>query len=174
MLNLNRRALLQRSTCGMALLATSALLAACNPGQVAQISSEVASDAGIIASGLQGALAGLTTLGIAGLTPAKAQTVGDAIAGIKSIASALAGAATASAAQPMVQQLEADLNAIVAALAGLPLPPQIALPLQAATVLLPIIEAAVGMVISNVSALRAAQPGMTADQARALLIGSGK
>ena len=60
-------------------------------------------------------------------------------------------------------------------MAGLPLPPQIQLALQAASVLLPVIEAAVGLLLpaqpAAPAARLAAASALTPDQARALLIG---
>ena len=139
-----------------------------------QIAATVASDASLIATGLQGALANISTLNISGLTADKMQTIGLALVGLKSVASALALATTTAQAQPLVQQLETDLNAIVGALAALPLPPQISVALQAAAILLPVIEAAVGMVIPTPRPTAPAPQHLTPDQARLILQGFAK
>jgi len=74
-------------------------------------------------------------------------------------------AATTATAQPVVSRVEADVNAVIAVLAGLPLPAPLPTVLEAASVLLPIIEAAVGM-----TTLVGITPAtMTPRQARAAL-----
>ena len=158
--------------------AAAILLVGCNltPAQVNTALSAAASDAQTIAAGLSGAMSSLATLKIPGLTATTIGKVQTAIAAIVTVANGLSGATSTNTAQPLVQQLEGDINAVVDALAGLPLPAEIELPLQAATVLLPLIETAVGMVVSQVTSaakMRATTP-MTPAQARALLIGASK
>lgn len=162
---LTRRELLSRT-----LLVSPAALALYGCANANQIAATVAIDASTIATGLQGALANISTLNISGLTADKLQTVGLALAGLKSVATALALATTNAQAQPLVQQMETDLNAIVGALAALPLPPQISVALQAAAILLPVIEAAIGMVLPPPTA-PATSAAMTPDQARLILQG---
>ena len=156
-------------------LSSPLFLAGCLTGPDKAIAT-VASDAKLIANGLAGALSQLGSLGIPGLTPAIVAQVGTAIAGITSVADALAGVSTQAEAQPLVAKIETYLNAVVGALAMLPLPPAIALPLQAATILLPIIEALVGMVFrappQAAGAARRAAPPLTPDEARLILAGS--
>ena len=158
--------------------AAAILLVGCNltPAQVNTALSAAASDAQTIAAGLSGAMSSLATLQIPGLTTTTIGKVQTAIAAIVTVANGLSGATSTNTAQPLVQQLEGDVNAVVDALAGLPLPAEIELPLQAAAVLLPLIETAVGMVVSQVTSaakMRATTP-MTPAQARALLIGASK
>ena len=139
--------------------------------------SAAATDAQTIAAGLSGAMASLSSLNIPGLTPATVTKVQTAIAAIVTVSKSLSGATSTNSAQPLVQQLEGDVNAVVDALAGLSLPAEISLPLQAAAVLLPVIESAVGLAVSQISSATSAKAKaspMTADQARALLIGASK
>lgn len=153
------------------LLASSAIipLAGCaGMGTDASISA-IARDASILASGLMGAIAQLGSLAI----PA---TVSAALAGLQSVADALSTVASQSAALPLVQKIESYVNVIVQALASIPLlPAPVTLALQAATILLPIIEAAVGMVLPA-SSMRAklAPSNMSPSEARLILIGAAK
>lgn len=147
----------------------SCSLAGLTPNQALQ---QVALDAQTIAASYKAMLPQLAT--IEKIPAATVAKVGQYIADIQAIAASLAIATTTSAALPSVQQLEADLNAIVAALAGLPLPPAIGLALQAAAILLPVIETSVGLVATPpppaIAAKLKAQP-MTTDQARTYLKG---
>ena len=166
---LTRRELLSRT-----IVASSAGFALYGCANANQVASTVASDASLIATGLQGALANIGNLNISGLTADRIQTIGLALAGLKTVATSLAMATTSAQAQPLVQQLETDLNAIVGALATLPLPPQISVALQAAAILLPVIEAAIGMVIPTPAPTAPAPQHMTPDQARLILQGFTK
>ena len=165
------------------LLAGSSMLplaaAACNatlPWN--QISSTVASDMSIIATGLQGALSGVQSLNIPGLTQDVKDKVTLALQTIQAAAAGLQAAATATQAAPIFQQAVAAFQAILNVVAGLPLPPQIALPLQAAAILFPVIAGALQLVIQqfqNVPAAPATSARITsADQARSVLIGASK
>lgn len=151
-----------------ALLMTS--VTACTPdGQLSnQAVSVVAQDVAIIANGLQGTIPALNA---AGVIPAeKVAGVSQAIANLQALSSALATTASLSAAQPIVQQVELDVNAIVSALVGIKgLPQNVTLALVAAQVLLPVVETAVGMVISTPP--KAVHYAMSPNEARAILIG---
>jgi hypothetical protein len=169
---LTRREIISRT----ALVGAGVTLFGCTAAQVNSALSQVATDAQTLSAGLSGAMASLSTLNIPGLTPTIIGRVQTAIASVVTVANALSGATSTNSAQPLVQQLEGDVNAVVDALAGLPLPAEIELPLQAAAVLLPVIETAVGLAISQVTAsarLRATAP-MSAAQARAILTGAAK
>lgn len=122
------------------------------------------SDAGLIATGLAGALKQLAAASFSAPILVKATT---AVADIQAAVAALASAASATAAQPLVQRIGADVNAVVGVLAGLPLPAPVSTALTAASVLLPVIEAAVGIVVSAVAPH--AQSAMTPAQARRAL-----
>ena len=156
------------------------VLVACN-GNANQVAAVVAADATIIANGLSGALTQISTLNISGLTTDKLQTIQLAVTSLKNVATALSGATSIAAAQPLVQQIATDLNAVVGALAQLPLPPQIALPLQAAAILLPVIETAVQLAITQINVPQAPTATTAAmsdkekqDWARSVLVGASK
>jgi hypothetical protein len=154
--------------------ASGAGLAACTTASVDAGLATAASDVATIAAALPAVLTQLGTLSIPGLTPAIVATVGVAVSGIQTVASALSGAATAAAAQPLVAKVETYVNGIVTALAGLPLPPPISTALTAASILLPVIEAAIGLVTTPAPAaarMAASAPSMSPAQARLILKG---
>lgn len=151
------------------IISSSALgLAACQT--VDKNVAIVAADAKIITNGLAGILPQLGALGIG--IPAEVAT---ALASLQSVADSLGAATTVASAQPLVQKIETYVNTIVGALAAIPLiPPPISLVLQAASILLPVLETAVGLVINSFGAsakMRASARGMSADQARLILQG---
>lgn len=133
--------------------------------------SQAVQDVNALSAGLSGMLAGLSASGAAGLTPDVLATVNGAIANLKTAAAAIAKTATAVAAQPVVQQVEGYVNTVVSVLGALPLPPPISTVLEAASVLLPIIEAAVGL-LTPAAKMKAAPASMTPDQARLILLGN--
>lgn len=139
-------------------------LAGCTPTQIATALQQAAADATTIATSLKTNVLPIVAT-LAGLSPASITKITTAITDMQSVAAAISGASSASAAQPSVQQLEADFSAVIGALAGLPLPAPIPVILSAAAVLVPGIEAAVGLLIPP----SAAPPAMTPDMARALL-----
>jgi hypothetical protein len=97
--------------------------------------------------------------------------IGSALGSVQSVATALAKVTDKAAAQPLVTKLETYVNAFVSAAAGIPLlPPSIQLALQAASILLPVIEVAVGLVLP--SAPKASAATMTPAQARLVLKGT--
>jgi hypothetical protein len=138
-------------------------LVRCSATQIDAGLKQAAADTATIAVSLKNALPVIA--GTNGISSAVVARVGVAVADIQTVAAAVAAAATPAAALPSVQQLEVDFNAIVNSLAGLPLPPPISSALTAASVLLPIIELAVGMIVPP-SASK-----MTPDEARAILKG---
>jgi hypothetical protein len=107
--------------------------------------AQIVSDVSLIANGIGSILPQLSAL--AGLSDSARTTIQAAIAGIKLVADQIKGIASTADGQPLIQQLEGYLNAIISALAMLPLPPQISVILQAAMVLLPILEALVGLLM---------------------------
>jgi len=148
------------------LLATASLipLAAC-AGATADL-SQVITDVGLIASGLQGALPSL--VGSAGASVI-AQITGW-IADLQPIAAAIGGVTTVAGAQPLVTQIETILNSIVSLAATFTLPTPFGPALAAAAVLLPIIEAAVNLLVPAASAaVHRYATAMTPAQARAVL-----
>jgi hypothetical protein len=144
-------------------------LAACAGGQLPTPSiGVVANDVKIIATGLQGVMNQLGALSVPGLTPQVLNTCQTSLAGLQTCAAAIANASSAVDAKPTVEQVEGYVNAFVGALAVLPLPAPVNTALVAATILLPVIEAAVGLAISN-----APPATMTPDQARSALATTG-
>lgn len=125
--------------------------------------SQVAADVAAIADGLAGVLPSLGQ--VSGIDAGTVAKVGGYVADLQKVAATLAGAGTTAEAQPLVKQVEQFVNAIAGALAGLALPPPIGPAITAASVLLPVIEAAVNL------AVPAAAPAgaMTPDEARAIL-----
>ena len=117
-------------------------------------------------SRLQGVFASLS--GVKGINADLLIQVGVYVQDIKAAAASLQ-AASSTAAPGLVNQIEAAVNAVIGALAALPLPPPISTALQAASILLPIIETAVGMIVQPSPAPAAvalkALPPMTPQQA---------
>jgi len=94
-------------------------------------------------------------------------TVTSAVDEMQVVAQALSKAAlSTTAAQPLVQKIETDVNAVVDAVASLPLPSSVSSVIQAASILLPIIEAAVNLSVTT-PAVKASS--MSPDEARAVL-----
>lgn len=143
--------------------------AGCSAVSPAQDISQAVSDLQLIAQSFTAALPAFSR--IVGINSQSLSQIQSWIANITAAASGIASAANAAAAQPFVQQVESDLNAIVGALSGLPLPAPISTVLAAAGVLLPVVEAAVGLALPPSSPARslAARRPMTPDQARAAL-----
>jgi len=168
-------------------LAAPLVLAACGGGAPSQTLTTVVQDVQTIAMGLSKTLTQLSMLNLPGLTPAILDICQTALAGIQTVGQALLGVSSTTDAQPLVQRVEGYVNAFVGALAFLPLPGPIQLALVAATILLPIIESAVNLVVTAKTVMpvtvssgaasitvltpapSAAAPVMTPAQARATL-----
>lgn len=155
---MNRRHLLTAASA----IVPAALLAGCATGKTAsQVTAQVLTDINLEASGLANALPLLTAAkGISAAIVSKAQAI---IARIQVAAASMTATVTSAQAQATVTQIETDVNAVVALLAGMPLPPAISGVLQAAVVLLPLIEAGVGLAVpvgATPSAMSAAQARM--------------
>jgi len=116
----------------------------------------VAQDVATIAAGLQGALQNI---------PNVPPAVATALADLSKEAAALSAASSQTGQQSVVKTVEADLNAVVAAAGSLPLPPPAGTAIQAAEVLLPVIEAGVNLV----AGVSAPINGMTPAEARLIL-----
>lgn len=134
----------------------------------AKIVSQVSQDVSSIASGL---LKVLPQAGqIVGITPDKVAIIGEAVSSLQNLAAKLASATSNAEAQPIVKQVEAAINSIIDALAGIPfIPPPFSTALQAAVVLVPVIETAAGLLVPQQMKLRAAAVSMSPNQARAFL-----
>ena len=154
---ITRRALLRTSA-----LVPVAVVVACAGQTVPQALQQAAQDAALLATGLAPVIPQLTGF-VSASTLATAQT---ALATLKGAATQLAGIPTTSGAVPVVQQIEQAVNAIL----GIAAPLLAATPagpiLTAASVLLPVIEAAVGMIVPP------AASNMSPDQARLILAGA--
>lgn len=155
------------------LLATTALLPLVACASTGGTLSQAISDVQTIASGLAGVLPQLGA--VTGIPASIVGQAGGIISKIQSIASAMAGVVSTAAAQGAVQQLETLVNGLIAAVApfvaAVPVVGQV---FAAAAVLLPVIEAAVGLVVAPPArAIRGVAP-MTPDQARMILEAAGR
>lgn len=153
---------LKRALVGVAALALLSM-SACAGQTAAQVTQTVVTDANAIATGLAAELPALAALPGAN-TVAIAKAEAD-VADIQKVSSTLSTSLTASQAQPVIQKIEADVNALVAVGATLPLPPQVATAFQAAEVLLPVLETSVNLV----APVGASPNAMTPEQALAVL-----
>lgn len=153
----SRRALLRTTA-----LIPVAVVMACAGQSIPAVIQKAAQDASLIGSGLASVMPQLASITSAG-TLAMAQSWLDKL---NVAASQLATMPTTTAAQPVVQQIEQAVNAIVGVAAPLLAATPAGPILTAATVLLPVIEVAVGLVVAP------AAGGMTADQARLILAGA--
>lgn len=128
------------------------------------ISASVLNDAALIAKGLATALGVLTGLGIF-------TTIATDINNIQNAVALLTATMNESDAQNDVSNIETAINDIIDVAASLPLPPPFGIALQAASVLIPILEGAVGLVISTTSSAARMRSVlmMTPDDARAAL-----
>jgi hypothetical protein len=119
-------------------------------------------------------------LELAAITPpiadaATMATLQAAASDLRTEAAALAQAATADQAEPLVTKVENGLNSVLRVASILPLPPPIGTALQVAAILAPAIEGAIGMVATPPAglALRASAAqspvALTPDQARTWL-----
>ncbi|HQT38903.1 MAG TPA: hypothetical protein PK231_05715, partial [Acidocella sp.] len=133
-------------------VACAAAVAGCSM-QIAQY----VTDANLVVQGLTSAEAVLPT--VKGLTAAQVTQIDADIVLAQNASAGIAAAANAVGAQPSVKSLEAALNDIVAVAAGI-LPPPASVILQAAQVLLPVIEQAVGLAVPS-SAVQAGSMPMT-------------
>lgn len=129
------------------------------------IAQQVVSDVGLIATGLQAALPGLTTT--AGVSATAVSKVSGYVTQLQSLASSVTTSLTTTSAQPVIQQIISVVGEI-AAVAGPALPPPWGTAILAAEVLLPVVASAVGIAMASTSAAAAA-PAMTPSMARTVL-----
>ena len=120
----------------------------------------VANDVSLLATGLNNALSQPAVVAL--IPPTIEPKIQAALDDLTNLAVTVAKSTSSTATQASVTTVENDVNTIVAALAGLPLPPPAPTILTAAEVLLPVIEAAVGLLVPP----SAAVGGMTPDEAR--------
>ena len=157
-MNMTRRALLGATVLAPVALAGCATLSG-NPNEIA---AQVLNDANLIASGLANALPGLQASNV---VPAGVMAQAQALVGkIQASAASMSATISKNSAQPIVTQIEQDVNSFAALLAGLPLPPPFAQVVEAAVVLLPVIEIGVGLAVPA-----GASHAMTPAEARLVL-----
>ncbi len=147
-------------------LPLAGILANCAGQTLASISAQAATDINLIGSGLASSLPALAQSGL--VSGSALVTVQSDVAKVASIASAVSSATSQSTGQNAVQQIETLVNGVVSTLAGLSLPAPFGPALNAAEVLLPVVEVAVGLVTANLTAAMAPN-AMTPDQARLVL-----
>jgi hypothetical protein len=153
----------------LAALAFSApILAACSTTAPVNLQS-VANDIALIATSFNTGLNNPAVVkAIPGGLPA---SVTAALTDLQLVATAAANAPDATAMKGSVVIVERDVQTIVGALAGLPnLPANVSTILTAATVLLPVLEAAVGIVAPAPAGTSAAVGGMSPGAARVHLM----
>lgn len=121
------------------------------------------SDLNLIADALEALMPQLGL--VSGLSAAAINTATQAITDLQAAADAVAAADTIAAARPIVARIASDVSAVIGALSAANLPEALTRALQAASVLLPIIEAAVGLAASAGAGIST----MTPAQARATL-----
>jgi len=137
----------------LAALLLGTALTACTTATAPVTLQSVAVDISLISTSFNTALSNPAVAAAINIPP----TVKTALEDLTTVANAAASAPDAAAMKGSVQIVERDVNTIVGALAGLPnLPPNVSTILTAATVLLPVLEASVGIVAP------AAAPGTAA------------
>lgn len=100
----------------------------------------VANTVAAIASELEAVIQ--TTVTQAGADPQLAAQIKEGVDGLRAAATALGQAESASAAQPILQRIGADINAVLSVLTMLPLPPPAATIIRIVQVLAPTVLAA--------------------------------
>lgn len=147
-------------------LAGVSTLTACSGIQgsnVPEVVKNIAADAALIATGLAGIL---PTLSSVGLSPDLISKVSGYVSDLQKAASTLAGMPSVGASATTVQQIVGLVNGVVAVLGVVTLPTGIGAIVSAASILLPILERAVGLTSSR---RPVALVGMTPEQARLVL-----
>lgn len=167
MMNASRRAFMGVA----ASVSAAAMLAACaalDPNNTPQQNlAQVVADVSSIATAFGKALPQIQALNLSEDIRAR---INASVANLQAVTVAVAAAATSTTAeQPLIQKVETDVNAVVDALAAIPLPVPLSSIIQAATILLPIIEIAVGLVVPAQAKARAGAIPMSPDEARAVL-----
>jgi hypothetical protein len=147
----------------VAAVAVAGMLTACAGQNAAQVTQLAATDAQTLAAGLQAELPAIES--VPGVSASTVSLVKVALSDLQTEAAALSTSLTTTEAQPVVQKIEADVNAVVQAASGLPgIPPAVTSVLQAADVVLPIIEESVGLITNVVGS-----PAMGPAQALVIL-----
>ena len=158
------------------LLAGTAALAACSTSATVPVTSlqTALTDVQTITSGITSAIALLTADATLQIPAATQAAIASALADVQGAAASIATSISVSAATTVsyVQAFATSLNSVIAYAVTIPaIPVPYSLALQAATVLLPIVEAEVGLTAARLPAVAAVKPGLTPDAARAYLKG---
>lgn len=162
-MNLSRRAAL-----GGVSMAAVVALAGCAGMTGTQLTQRIVTDINLVAGGLAKTLPTITGMP-AQYQPQVNKIVKD-ITLVQGLTKTISTSLTATAAKPVVTQIVQDVNAVISVGAALPLPPPISTILLAASVLLPVIEAGVGLPVMAA----APKTKMTRAQARAILAAAVK
>lgn len=138
-------------------------LAACAGVTPAQLASDAVTDLGLIANGFTALLPEVS--GITGLSSGAVASIENFLSEAKTTASNVSATITQAAALPVVQQIETYFQEALNLLGVVSLPAPFSTVITALKVLLPVVEAAVGLT----APVGAAPGGMTPAQARAVL-----
>lgn len=120
-------------------------LVGCAGQSASQVSARVVADVQLEANGLSNALTLLKAQ--KNIPPATLAKVAVFISGVQAAAASLQTTTALTSAQSTVIQIESNVNGVVSALTALPLPPTLSAVLEAATVLLPVIESGVNLAV---------------------------
>ena len=158
---MNRRSLLATS----AMLASGAALVACSltTTQIATVSAQVVSDAKLLGNGLTALIGAFGSLNV---IPANVVTTIDSdLSQALTAASSVSSAMTQAVAGTVINQVAAGFSAALTVISSYQLPSSMQTIIAAIQTLLPLVEAAVGLL----TAPKLASTGMTPTQARAIL-----
>lgn len=148
---------------GLVVVTAGLVLNGCASGSFTP--AQAAADLSTLATGLSGAWKQINALPNMVVPVAVDTAVTNAFSALSKASSDLAASLTQTSAQSAVLQAEGAVNTIVADLSALPgIPPNIQLIFQAASVLLPVIETAVGFIVP------AKAGSMTPEDARMVLL----
>lgn len=156
------------------------VLAACSGTSTNTAVAQAASIVSTIAAGLAGAAPSIELL--MGASSTNATKVANAIADMQAVSKSLSAAASTTAAQPLVSEMETDINAVLAVAATVPecgtpnapalcLPQDVELSLQAAEVLVPTVETVIGMTVTPAASARAKTLPISQNEAILILQG---
>lgn len=125
----------------------------------------IVDDTDTLAKGLSALVPSLSS--VAGLSSETQALISATVLNVQTVADQVGAVSSVASAKPLVEKIETYVNTIVGALAALgpALPTPVSTILQAASILLPIIEIAVGIAVPAA----AAKPGLDADWARGYL-----
>lgn len=131
----------------------------------------VVKNARTLGNGFKNVAAQLASLNIPGLTPQVWAIVNTSIDGVIKVAGELEGVTSIAGAKPLVEKLSIYVQTVVNSLATLPLPDGVVTALRAASIILPIIEMAVDMAITNLDIKT--ETSMSVEQAERILLANG-